>query len=180
MMSRRSVLAGAFATPFGGRVSFGSTRRVLKTMSNANVAGIHVPGNVAVREILQQIGDYAPVDLTRMEKQADITRVLVGGGPDIVDADTPSITAAANAGANLKIVGLFYASVYLVFCANADVVTPLRDLTKPDVVCGINTPGDTVHATLLGVLMKHGNDISKVNIVALGGSSARSTCKPAT
>jgi len=173
MLTRRTAIAAAFTTPFGSRVSFGSTRRSLKVMSNANVAGIHVPGNVAVREILQQIGDYAPIDLTRMEKQANITQVLVGGGPDIVDADTPSIAAAANAGANLKIVGQFYASVDLVFAANADVVTSLQDLTKPDVVCGINTPGDTVHALLLGVLMKHGIDITKVNIVALGGSSAR-------
>jgi NitT/TauT family transport system substrate-binding protein len=177
MLTRRQVLAAgavtALATPYGGRVTFASTRRALKTMSNANVAGIHVPGNVAMREILQQIGDYAPVDLTRMEKQANITQILVGGGPDIVDADTPSVTAAVNAGANLKIVGQFYASVDLVFAANTDVVTTLQDLTKPDVVCGINTPGDTVHAVLLGVLMKHGIDITKVNIVALGGSSSR-------
>jgi NitT/TauT family transport system substrate-binding protein len=177
MLTRRNALVAggiaAFATPFGTHVTFGSTKRALKVMSNANVAGIHVPGNVACREVLQQIGDYAPIDLTRMEKQANITQVLVGGGPDIVDADTPSVAAAVNAGADLKIVGQFYASVDLVFAADADKVTNLQDLTKPDVVVGINTPGDTVHAELLGVLMKYGIDITKVNIVALGGSSAR-------
>jgi NitT/TauT family transport system substrate-binding protein len=176
-ITRRNALAAvglaAFTTPFGTRVTFGSSKRTLKVMSNANVAGIHVPGNVACREILQQIGDYAPVDLTRMEKQSNITQILVGGGPDIVDADTPSIAAAVNAGADLKIVGQFYASVDLVFTADADKVAKLEDLTKPDVVVGINTPGDTVHAVLLGVLMKRGIDVSKVNIVALGGSSAR-------
>ncbi|MEA2728279.1 MAG: sulfonate transport system substrate-binding protein, partial [Acetobacteraceae bacterium] len=148
MLTRRNALVAggiaACATPFGTRVTFGSTKRVLQVMSNANVAGIHVPGNVACREILQQIGDYAPIDLTRMEKQANITQVLVGGGPDIVDADTPSVAAAVNAGADLKIVGQFYASVDLVFAADADKVTNLQDLTKPDVVVGINTPGDTV------------------------------------
>jgi NitT/TauT family transport system substrate-binding protein len=165
-------LAG-FTTPFGSRVTLASTKRTLKVMSNANVAGIHVPGNVACREILQQIGDYGSIELSRLEKQSAITQILVGGGPDIVDADTPSICAAVAAGANLKIVGQFYASVDLVFTADADKVTKLEDLTKPDVVVGINTPGDTVHAVLLGVLMKHGIDTSKVNVVALGGSSAR-------
>ena len=161
----RAIGAGsiaAFTTPFGTRVTFAATKRTLKVMSNANVAGIHVPGNVACRELLQQIGDYAPIDLSRLEKQSAITQILVGGGPDIVDADTPSVAAACAAGANLKIVGQFYASG-IEFTADANKVTKLEDLTKPDVVVGkLSTPGDTVHAVLLGVLLKHGIDIAKV------------------
>jgi NitT/TauT family transport system substrate-binding protein len=175
MITRRKAMAtmAALSTPFGARTGLADSKRSLKVMSNANVAGIHVPGNVACREIIQQLGDYGPTDLSRLEKQAAITQILVGGGPDIVDADTPSICSAAAAGADLKIVGQFYASVDLVFVADGDKVRSLEDLTRPDVVAGINTPGDTVHAVLLGVLMKHNIDIKKVNIVALGGSSAR-------
>lgn len=169
-MRRRALLAAGVAAPFVARAA---EPRVLKIMSNANVAGIHVPGNVACRELVQTVGAYGPTDLSRLEKQSAITQILVGGGIDIGDTDTPSVCAAANAGANLKIVGQFYASVDLVFTANADKVQTLEDLTKPGIVAGINTPGDTVHAVLLGALMKHGIDPAKVNIVALGGSSAR-------
>ena len=169
-MRRRALIAAGLAAPFVARAA---EPRVLKIMSNANVAGIHVPGNVACRELLQQSGAYGPTDLSRLEKQSAITQILVGGGIDIGDTDTPSVCAAANAGANLKIVGQFYASVDLVFTADGDKIQTLEDLTKPGIVAGINTPGDTVHAVLLGALMKHGIDPAKVNIVALGGSSAR-------
>lgn len=175
MITRRNALAafGGLAASFGVRAGRAADPRVLKVMSNANVAGIHVPGNVACRELIQTIGPYGPTDLSRLEKMTAITQILVGGGPDIVDGDTPSICAAVNAGANLKIVGQFYANVDLVFAANADQVQTLQDLTKPDVVVGINAPGDTVEAGLLGVLMKHNIDTDKVRRVALGGSSAR-------
>jgi NitT/TauT family transport system substrate-binding protein len=169
-MRRRALLAAGLATPFVARAA---EPRVLKMMGSANVSGIHVPANVASREMIQQIGPYGPTDFSRLEKQSTITQILVGGGIDIGDTDTPSVCAAANAGANLKIVGQFYASVDLVFTADADKVRTLEDLTKPGIVAGINTPGDTVHAVLLGALMQHGIDPAKVNIVALGGSSAR-------
>ena len=95
MLTRRTAITAALTTPFGGRVSFGSTRRTLKVMSNANVAGIHVPGNVACREGMQQTGAYGPPDFSRLEKQSAITQILVGGGIDIGDTDTPSACAAA-------------------------------------------------------------------------------------
>lgn len=169
-MFRRTVLAAGLATPFVARAA---EPRVLKLMGSANVSGIQVPANVASRELIQQIGPYGPTDFTRLEKQSTITQILVGGGIDVGDTDTPSVCAAANAGANLKIIGQFYANVDLVFTADTDKVRSLEDLTKPGIVAGINTPGDTVHAVLLGTLMKHGIDPAKVNIVALGGSSAR-------
>ena len=170
MLTRRLAIGAGLSAPFVARAA---EPRVLKIMSNANVAGIHVPGNVACREGMQQTGAYGPPDFSRLEKQSAITQILVGGGIDIGDTDTPSACAAANAGANIKIVGQFYASVDLVFTADADKVRSLEDLTKPGIVAGINTPGDTVHAVLLGALMKQGIDPARVNIVALGGSSAR-------
>ena len=170
MMRRRTLIGAGLAAPFVARAA---EPRVLRMMGSANVSGIHVPANVACRELIQKIGGYGPTDFGRMEKQSTITQILVGNGLDVGDTDTPSVCAAAHAGGNLKIVGQFYASVDLVFTANGDKVQTLEDLTKPGIVAGINTPGDTVHAVLLGALMKHGIDPAKVNIVSLGGSSAR-------
>lgn len=176
MTSRRQIIRGAaslIAAPIiaPGRV-FAQQKRAVKLLTHANALHIHVPGNAAIHELLPQMGDYA-VDLRRLEKLQAITQTLVAGGIDLVDTDTTTVIAAVAAGADLKIVGQFYANVDLAFAVNADKVKSLKDLERDDILVGINATGDVVHALLMGIALKHGINTSKVKVLGLGGSSSR-------
>ena len=81
--------------------------------------------------------------------------------------------SAVESGADLKIVSLWYMHTSLVFVANADKVREFKDLEKPGNVVAVNGKGDITHVMLMGPLLKRGVDVSKVNLVEIGGSGAR-------
>lgn len=133
--------------------------------------GIHVPTTTAVLDILPTMG-YAP-KTQRMDQIRTLTQTLIAGAAEIGETDSMTVMSAVEAGADLKIVSLWYMHTSLVFVANADKVREFKDLEKPENVVAVNGKGDTTHVMLYGPLLKRGVDVKKVNIVEIGGSGAR-------
>jgi NitT/TauT family transport system substrate-binding protein len=133
--------------------------------------GIHAPTTAALVDILPTMG-YAPT-VQRMDQIRLLTQTLIAGAAEIGETDPITVMSAVEAGADLKIVNLWYLNTSLVFLANADKVREFKDLEKPENVVAVNGKGDITHVMLLGPLLRRGVDISKLQLVEIGGSGAR-------
>lgn len=135
--------------------------------------GIHVPSIAAMKEILPTLPGYTPAKTTRFASQRVITQTIVSGQGDIGAGDPIVTLRAAEAGADVKIIGLVFNSTSLVFVVNGNKIKELSDLEKPGTVVAVNSKGDFTHVLLVGPLLKRGVDLKKVTVVEIGGSGAR-------
>ena len=185
MLSRREVMKvlafgagagvlGETMLSLGGRSSvWAQGGRVLDIPVVGFTLGIHVPSMAAMKEILPTLPGYAAAKTTRFASQRVITQTIVSGSGDIGAGDPIITLRAAEAGADVKIIGLVFNSTSLVFVVNGNKVKQLQDLQKPEIVVAVNSKGDFTHVLLVGPLLKRGVDLSKVTVVEIGGSGGR-------
>ncbi len=169
-----SGLAGGGALDAAlGRAAWAQTGRVLDIPIVGFTLGIHVPSIAAMKEILPTLPGYAAAKTTRFASQRVITQTIVSGQGDIGAGDPIITFRAAEAGADVKIIGLVFNSTSLVFVVNGNKIKELSDLEKSGTVVAVNSKGDFTHVLLVGPLLKRGVDLSKVTVVEIGGSGAR-------
>jgi NitT/TauT family transport system substrate-binding protein len=167
------ALGGGALETAAGRSAWAQAGRVLDIPVVGFTLGIHVPSMAAMKEILPTLPGYAAAKTTRFASQRVITQTIVSGQGDIGAGDPIITLRAAEAGADLKIIGLVFNSTSLVFVVNGNKIKQLQDLQKPEVVVAVNSKGDFTHVLLVGPLLKRGVDLGKVTVVEIGGSGAR-------
>ncbi len=182
-LSRRDVLktlaVGAGASLLGtsrlpgGGAAWAQGGRALDIAIVGFALGSHIPSLVAMKDILPTFPGYAPAKTTRFASQRVITQSIVSGSGDIGGGDPIITIRAVEAGADVKIFGLVFNSTSLVFVVNGNKIKELQDLQKPGTVVAVNSKGDFTHVLLVGPLLKRGVDLSKVTVVEIGGSGAR-------
>jgi NitT/TauT family transport system substrate-binding protein len=184
-VSRREALKvlamGAGASALGGGIlqaaasqpAWAQGGRVLDVAIVGFTLGSHVPSLVAMKDILPTFPGYATAKTTRFASQRVITQTIVAGSGDIGGGDPIITIRAAEAGADVKIIGLVFNNTSLVFVVNGNKIKQLQDLQKPGTVVAVNSKGDFTHVLLIGPLLKRGVDLSKVTVVEIGGSGAR-------
>lgn len=185
MLSRREAMKtlafgagagvlGETMLSLGGRTSvWAQGGRVLDIPVVGFTLGIHVPSMAAMKEILPTLPGYAAAKTTRFASQRVITQTIVSGQGDIGAGDPIITLRAAEAGADVKIIGLVFNSTSLVFVVNGNKIKQLQDLQKPDAVVAVNSKGDFTHVLLVGPLLKRGVDLGKVTVIEIGGSGGR-------
>ena len=182
-LSRRKVIKGltvaAGAGVLGrsmlpvGDVAWAQGGRALDIPIVGFALGSHVPSLVAMKDILPTFPGYAPAKTTRFASQRVITQTIISGSGDIGGGDPIITIRAAEAGADVKIIGLVFNNTSLVFVVNGNKIKQLQDLQKPGTVVAVNSKGDFTHVLLIGPLLKRGVDLGKVTVVEIGGSGAR-------
>ena len=68
--------------------------------------GIHIPSVYAFREGFAKINGNPPLDIVRIEKLPIIVQSVISGAAQVGDGDVITALRAAEAGADLRIVGL--------------------------------------------------------------------------
>ncbi len=167
------AIGGGVLGATAGRPAWAQAGRVLDIPVVGFTLGIHVPSMAAMKEILPTLPGYAAAKTTRFASQRVITQTIVSGSGDIGAGDPIITLRAAEAGAEVKIIGLVFNSTSLVFVVNGNKVKQLQDLQKPEIVVAVNSIGDFTHVLLVGPLLKRGVDLGKVTVVEIGGSGAR-------
>jgi NitT/TauT family transport system substrate-binding protein len=167
------LLAGGLLESAGLRPAWAQAGRVLDIPIVGFTLGIHIPNMSAMLDILPTMSGYAPAKTTRFASQRVITQTIVSGSGDIGAGDVIITLRAAEAGADVKIIGLVFNSTSLVFVVNGTKIKQLQDLQKPGIVVAVNSKGDFTHVLLIGPLLTRGVDLSKVTVVEIGGSGAR-------
>jgi len=167
------AISGGFLGAAAGRTAWAQAGRVLDIPVVGFTLGIHVPSMAAMKEILPTLPGNAAAKTTRFASQRVITQTIVSGSGDIGAGDPIITLRAAEAGADVKIIGLVFNSTSLVFVVNGNKVKQLQDLQKPEIVVAVNSKGDFTHVLLVGPLLKRGVDLGKVTVVEIGGSGAR-------
>lgn len=167
------AISGGILEAAAGRTAWAQAGRVLDIPVVGFTLGIHVPSMAAMKEILPTLPGYAAAKTTRFASQRVITQTIVSGSGDIGAGDPIITLRAAEAGADVKIIGLVFNSTSLVFVVNGNKVKQLQDLQKPEIVVAVNSMGDFTHVLLVGPLLKRGVDLGKVTVVEIGGSGAR-------
>ena len=161
---------GAFAVPGIARAQ---QKRALELQLLGFALGIHVPATAAFMSILPSMPGYAEPRTSRLSEIRLVTQTMIGGTADIGESDPPTVLAAAEAGAQFKIVGKPYDNTSLVFVVNADKVKSLADLAKPETKVAIGARGDITHVILVAPLLKRGIGTEKMTILELPGSGTR-------
>ena len=167
------ALGGGLLVAAAGRPAWAQAGRVLDVPVVGFTLGIHVPSMAAMKEILPTLPGYAAAKTTRFASQRVITQTIVSGQGDIGAGDPIITLRAAEAGADVKIIGLVFNSTSLVFVVNGNKIKQLQDLQKPDTVVAVNSKGDFTHVLLVGPLLKRGVDLGKVTVIEIGGSGGR-------
>lgn len=167
------LLGGGVPGAAGTAPAWAQASRVLDIPIVGFTLGIHVPYYAALKEILPTLPGYAAAKTTRFASQRVITQTIVSGSGDIGAGDPIITLRAAEAGADVKIIGLVFNNTSLVFVVNGNKIKQLQDLQNPGTVVAVNSKGDFTHVLLVGPLLKRGVDLSKVTVVEIGGSGAR-------
>lgn len=178
MIHRRNFLktagvAGAAILASGGLGQLLAATRKLTINIPGNSLGVHIPYMAAINEILPTLGDYGSADWERVPKLQTITQSILTGTTEVGAGDAISTLRAAEAGADLKIIGNAFMNTSLVFVVNGDKVKDYSDLEKSDITLAVNSKGDFTHVLLIGPLREKGVDLDKVNIITMGGSGSR-------
>jgi NitT/TauT family transport system substrate-binding protein len=170
----RTMTAGVGAGLLGGprRPAQAQGTRVLDVHLLGFALGIHIPAMAAVAELLPAAG-YGPPRITRLNQVRLVTQTLVAAAAEIGETDLPTVLAAAEAGADLKIVGKLYDSTSLVLLVNADTVRDYADLAKPETRVAIGARGEITHVLLLAPLLRRGISVDRTTIVEVPGSGTR-------
>lgn len=167
-----SIGLGGALVPWAGS-ALAQSKRELDLQLLGFALGIHVPAMAAINEVLPGMAGYAAPKTARINQIRLVTQTMVGGTADIGESDPPTVLAAVEAGAQIKIVGKPYYSTSLVMVANGDKVKGYADLAKPETRVAIGARGDITHVMLVGPLVKHGINFEKMTIVELPGSGTR-------
>ncbi|MGY3410828.1 NitT/TauT family transport system substrate-binding protein [Bradyrhizobium sp. GM5.1] len=147
--------------------------RILKINTLASAAFVNVPVQAAVRSLLGQQPGFANAEVRPTAKIPQIIQEVIAGTADLGDADIASTLAAAEAGADLKIIGLSYSNTSQVIVTNADKTKSLEALAAAGGTVAVNAVGDFMYVMLIGVLQKRGIDPKKVNFIEMGSSGDR-------
>lgn len=147
--------------------------RYLKINTLASSAAVNVPLQAALREILPSNNSGINTTVQPTAKISQIVQEVVTGGADMGDADIATTLLAAEAGADVKIIGLSYSNTTQVIVVNTDKIKSIADFANQQVTVAVNSIGDFMHVMVLGVLKKHNVDVSKVNFIEIGSSGDR-------
>lgn len=147
--------------------------RVLDIKIVGFTLGIHIPAVYALRHGVSELPGYGPSNVVRQDRLAVITQSILSGQGDIADGDVVTTLKAAEAGADIRIIGLTYNNTSQVYVANTDSVRSLEDLVKPGVTVAVNSVGDFMHVMLMGPLIKRGIDPVRLTVLEIGGSGNR-------
>jgi NitT/TauT family transport system substrate-binding protein len=172
-MNRRDASKALALAALLPGAAWGQGKRSLDLQLLGFALGIHVPATAAFMSILPTMAGYATPTTARLSEIRMVTQTMIGGTADIGESDPPTVLAAAEAGAQFKIVGKPYDSTSLVFVVNGDRVKTLADLAKPETKVAIGARGDITHVILVAPLVKRGLDLSKMTILELPGSGTR-------
>lgn len=149
------------------------TGRVLKINTLASAAAINVPMQAALKGILPTLAGFAAPEVRPTKKIPQIAAEVIAGAADLGDADVASTLAAAEAGADVKIIGLSYNNTSQVVVVNADKVKNLEEIAARGGTIAVNSIGDFMYVMLFGALMKRGIDPKKINFIEMGSSGDR-------
>jgi NitT/TauT family transport system substrate-binding protein len=181
MVNRRKVIQGiglglgagiAGGGTLASHLAFAQAQRVLKFQLLGFTLSIHVPSYAAVHDILPSMG-YGTSSVTRIKQIRIATQNMVAGTAELGETDPPTVLRAAEAGADLKIIGHFYNNTTLVLVANSDKVKSAEDLAKPGIRIAIASKGDVTHVVLVGPMQNRGIDPDKLTFVEMAGSGTR-------
>ncbi|MEJ0070671.1 MAG: ABC transporter substrate-binding protein [Pseudomonadota bacterium] len=148
-------------------------KRSLTIDTLASVAAINVPMQQVLNEGLGEQPGFTPAQIQRNEHMPMGIQSVVSGTTDMGDGDVPSILRAAEAGADVRILGLSYNNTSQAIVVNGDRLKTLEELQKPNITIAVNSAGDFMHVILIGTLLKHKIDPTKVTVVEIGGSVNR-------
>jgi len=126
-----------------------------------------------LNDIFPKMQGYGPVKFDRVVKQENLTQAVLTGTVEIAGADALSVMRAAEAGADLKIIGNAYVQPSVALVVNAERVQTEKDLEKPGITWATNSPLDFLYMAVVRPLENAGVDMSKVNTITIGGSSNR-------
>jgi NitT/TauT family transport system substrate-binding protein len=155
------------------RSALAQSGRALDIQLLGYALAIHVPALAAIRDILPKMSGYAEPKLARINQIRLVTQTMVGGTADIGESDPPTVLAAIEAGAPLKVVGKPYNSSSLTLVVNADKVKSYADLAKPETRVAIGGKGDITHVMLVAPLIKNGIKFDNLTTLELPGSGTR-------
>jgi NitT/TauT family transport system substrate-binding protein len=164
------------ATPLGSTLISVAQAQAARTLDIQLLGfglAIMVPATAAIMSILPSMKGYAPPKTARINVIRMVTQTMVGGAADIGESDPPTVLAAIEAGAPLKIVGKPYNSSSLTMVVNADKVKTFADLAKPETRVAIGGKGDITHVMLIAPLIKHGVNFDKLTVLEMSGSGVR-------
>lgn len=164
------------ATPLGSTLIGAAQAQAARTLDIQLLGfglAIMVPATAAIMSILPSMKGYAPPKTARINVIRMVTQTMVGGAADIGESDPPTVLAAIEAGAPLKIVGKPYNSSSLTMVVNADKVKSFADLAKPETRVAIGGKGDITHVMLIAPLIKHGVNFDKLTVLEMSGSGVR-------
>ncbi|MBW1697009.1 MAG: ABC transporter substrate-binding protein [Deltaproteobacteria bacterium] len=167
------TLLGVLCFAAGSITQADAADRILTINIPGNSLGVHIPYMAALNEILPSMQGYGVPKWTRVKRLQTITQSILTGSVEIGAGDAISTLRAVEAGADLRIIGNAFMHTSLVFVVNADKIKNFRDIERPDVTLAVNSKGDFTHVMLVGPLQKRGIDMKKVNVITMGGSSAR-------
>lgn len=176
-ISRRQVLrlgmGGVGALALGMRGEAFAAARVLKISTLAACSAVNVPMQAALRQGLASQPGFATPEVQFTAKIPEIAQEVIAGAADIGDADIASTLAAAEAGADVKIIGLSYNNCSQVVVVNQDKTRSLEELAQKGGTIAVSGIGDFMHVMLLGVFAKRHLDIKRINFIEMGSSGDR-------
>lgn len=165
-------LAGLGGLPMLSRSALAAERSLELNLLGYALA-IHVPTTAALYEVLPSMAGYTEPTINRMEHIRLLTQSLIAGDALFGESDFLSAMRAIEAGAELRVIGNYYANTSLVLTVNADKIKSIEDLLKPGIRIGINGKGDGTHVPWAGALVAKGLDPDKVEVIEIGGSGSR-------
>ena len=154
-------------------VALAQSGRTLDVSLLGSSPAIDVPSYAGLFEIFPGMHGYAAPKIQRYSQIETLTTTLLSNTAEIGQCDAINGLRAVEAGGNLKYIGNVFCMADLIFVVNADKVHDWKDLTRPDVTIAVNGNGDATYVMLIGPMLKRKIDPSKINVVELGGSSAR-------
>ena len=171
---RGGIVAAAGVAGAGvANTAFAAGGRVLKIDTLASAAAVNVPMQAALRGLLQTQTGMAAPEVQPTARIPQIVQEVISGSADLGDADIASTLSAAEAGADIKIIGLSYNSTAQVFVTNADKWKSLKELGEKGATIAVNSVGDFMYVMLLGVFKQQGIATAKINFVEMGSSGDR-------
>lgn len=173
LLKMMAIAGGGSALGAGGRLARAQAPRALNIQLLGFSLGIHVPAIAAVADLLPEMPGYAAPRLTRLNQVRLVTQTLVAGAADVGETDLPTVLAAAEAGADLKIVGKPYDSTSLVLLVNAETIRDFDDLAKPETRVAIGARGEITHVLWIAPLLKRGLPADRATILEMPGSGTR-------
>lgn len=177
--TRRGVLglgAGALAAASVEslpRSALAAGGRILKISTLPGFAAVNVPTQTAFRIILGTMPGYAVPELQPTAKIPQIVQQVLAGSAEIGDGDVASTMAAAEAGSDVRIIGLSYNNISMVVVLNGKKHDSLEALARAGGVIAVSGIGDFMYVMIRGVFKKRGIDASKINFVELGSGGDR-------